>query len=50
MAILQSRPKTALLVVDMQNGVVENACNLDLVVANIGHPGAMVLSALAPEF
>jgi nicotinamidase-related amidase len=34
---LKNRPNTALLVVDMQNGVVENAHDRDAVIANIGH-------------
>ena len=37
MATLANRPNTALLVVDVQNGVVENAHNRDAVVANIGN-------------
>jgi nicotinamidase-related amidase len=36
MTTLNDRPNTALLVVDVQNGVVENAHNRDGVVANIG--------------
>ena len=36
MTTLQNRPKTALLVVDVQNGVVEGAHKRDAVVANIG--------------
>ena len=35
MATLSDRPSTALLVVDVQNGVVENAYERDAVVANI---------------
>jgi nicotinamidase-related amidase len=33
---LENRPKTALLVVDVQNGVVEGAHERDAVVANVG--------------
>jgi nicotinamidase-related amidase len=36
MATLQNRPNTALLVVDVQNGVVEGAHERDAVVANVG--------------
>ncbi len=36
MTTLDNRPKTALLVVDVQNGVVEGAHERDAVVANIG--------------
>lgn len=36
MSTLQNRPNTALLVVDVQNGVVQNAHKRDAVVANIG--------------
>src|SRR5260370_40213917 len=36
MTTLENRPKTALLVVDVQNGVVEGAPRRDAVVANIG--------------
>lgn len=36
MTTLENRPKTALLVVDVQNGVVERAHERDAVVANIG--------------
>jgi nicotinamidase-related amidase len=36
MTTLQNRPNTALLVVDVQNGVVEGAPARDAVVANIG--------------
>jgi len=36
MTTLQNRPNTALLVVDVQNGVVEGAHQRDAVVANIG--------------
>src|SRR5919204_5458969 len=35
-ATLENRPKTALLVVDVQNGVVEEAHQRDAVVANVG--------------
>jgi nicotinamidase-related amidase len=37
MTTLQNRPKTALLVVDVQNGVVEGAHGRDAVVANVGN-------------
>jgi nicotinamidase-related amidase len=33
---LENRPKTALLVIDVQNGVVEGATERDAVVANVG--------------
>ena len=36
MSTLQNRPNTALLVVDVQNGVVEGAHARDTVVANVG--------------
>jgi hypothetical protein len=36
MTTLENRPKTALLVVDVQNGVVEGAPERDAVVANVG--------------
>jgi nicotinamidase-related amidase len=36
MTTLENRPNTALLVVDVQNGVVEGAPERDIVVANIG--------------
>lgn len=36
MTTLQDRPKTALLVVDVQNGVMEGAHERDAVVANVG--------------
>ena len=36
MTTLENRPNTALLVVDVQNGVVEGARERDVVVANIG--------------
>src|ERR1017187_8050872 len=36
MATLEDRPNTALLVVDVQNGVVEGAHERDAVVANVG--------------
>jgi nicotinamidase-related amidase len=36
MTTLGNRPKTALLVVDVQNGVVEGAHERDVVVANVG--------------
>ena len=37
MTTLESRPNTALLVVDVQNGVVEGAPERDTVVANVGN-------------
>jgi nicotinamidase-related amidase len=36
MTTLENRPRTALLVVDVQNGVVEGAHERDAVVANVG--------------
>jgi nicotinamidase-related amidase len=36
MTTLQNRPNTALLVVDVQNGVVEGTHERDAVVANVG--------------
>src|ERR671930_524596 len=36
MTTLENRPNTALLVVDVQNGVVEGAHDRDAVVANVG--------------
>ncbi len=36
MATLENRPNTALLVIDVQNGVVEGAHERDAVVANVG--------------
>lgn len=36
MATLENRPNTALLVVDVQNGVVEGAHERDAIVANVG--------------
>ena len=36
MTTLENRPNTALLVVDVQNGVVEGAQERDAVVANVG--------------
>ncbi len=36
MTTLENRPKTALLVVDVQNGVVEGAHERDRIVANVG--------------
>jgi nicotinamidase-related amidase len=36
MTTLAGRPNTALLVIDMQNQVVDGACNRDSVIANIG--------------
>jgi nicotinamidase-related amidase len=36
MTTLENRPNTALLVVDVQNGVVEGAPKRDVVVANVG--------------
>src|SRR6266851_5381300 len=37
MTTLQNRPNTALLVIDVQNGVVEGAHERDTVVANVGN-------------
>lgn len=37
MTTLENRPNTALLVIDMQNGVVEGAYERDAVVANVGN-------------
>src|SRR3982074_3090367 len=37
MTTLENRPNTALLVVDVQNGVVEGAPERDAVVANVGN-------------
>ena len=36
MTTLENRPNTALLVIDVQNGVVEGAYERDTVVANVG--------------
>src|SRR5579864_2445098 len=36
MSTLENRPKTALLVIDMQTGVVQGAHERDAVVANVG--------------
>src|SRR6266478_7909730 len=36
MTTLENRPNTALLVIDVQNGVVEGAHQRDAVVANVG--------------
>ncbi len=36
MTVLKNRPKTALLVIDVQNGVVKGAHERDAVVANVG--------------
>ena len=36
MTTLQNRPNTALLVIDVQNGVVAGAHQRDAVVANVG--------------
>ena len=36
MTTLENRPNTALLVVDVQNGVVQKAHERDSVVANVG--------------
>ena len=36
MTTLQNRPNTALLVIDVQNGVVEGAYERDTIVANVG--------------
>jgi nicotinamidase-related amidase len=37
MTTLENRPNTALVVIDVQNGVVEGAYERDTVVANVGH-------------
>src|SRR4029450_4119488 len=39
MTTLENRPNTALLVIDVQNGVVEGAHERDAVVANVGSLG-----------
>jgi nicotinamidase-related amidase len=36
MTTLENRPNTALIVIDVQNGVVEGAYERDAVVANVG--------------
>ena len=36
MTTLENRPKTALVVIDVQNGVVEGTHDRDAVVANVG--------------
>ena len=36
MSTLENRPNTALLVIDVQNGVVDGAHERDAVVANVG--------------
>ena len=46
MTTLENRPNTALLVIDVQNGVVSEAYERDAVVANIG---AVVDKARATE-
>ncbi|MEY4366934.1 MAG: hypothetical protein RLZ28_349 [Actinomycetota bacterium] len=48
MSTLVGRNKTALLVIDVQNGVVEGAYNLDSVVANINVAVAKARAAGAP--
>lgn len=40
MTTFENRPNTALLIVDLQNGVVEAAHARDAVVANIGVPSS----------
>ena len=46
MTTLENRPNTALLVIDLQNGVVGDAYERDAVVANVG---AVVEKARAAE-
>ena len=46
MTTLENRPNTALLVIDVQNGVVGGAYERDAVVANVG---AVVEKARAAE-
>ena len=46
MTTLENRPNTALLVIDVQNGVVGDAYERDTVVANVG---AVVEKARAAE-
>lgn len=48
MTTLANRNKTALVVIDVQNGVVENAFNRNAVVANIGIAVAAARSAGVP--
>ena len=48
MTTLANRPNTALLVIDVQNGVVDNAYDRDAVVANIGRVVAQARSEKVP--
>lgn len=48
MSTLHDRPNTALIVIDMQNGVVAHAHNRDAVVANIATLVSMARTAGAP--
>jgi len=48
MTTLTGRDKTALLVIDVQNGVAEGAYNLEAVVANIGAAVAKARAAHVP--
>ena len=48
MTTLANRPNTALLVIDVQNGVVDNAYERDAVVANIGRVVAQARSEKVP--
>jgi nicotinamidase-related amidase len=48
MTTLENRPHTALLVVDVQNGVVAGAHERDVVVANIGRLVAKARGARVP--
>jgi nicotinamidase-related amidase len=48
MTTLENRPNTALLVIDVQQGVVANACRRDEVVANIGALVARARDAQVP--
>ncbi len=48
MTTLANRPNTALLVIDVQNGVVDNAYDRDAVVANIGRVVAKARSEQVP--
>ena len=48
MTTLANRPNTALLVIDVQNGVVDNAYERDAVVANIGRVVAKARSEQVP--
>lgn len=48
MTTLQNRPKTALLVIDAQNGVVEGAHERDAIVENVGSLVAKARQARVP--